>query len=88
MRGLAAELAQAQRPGSVTEQLAMLLACGISAQPPCLQSFLLRELREEPLDLLLREMPEDRLLRELPLLLREMPELPREVRESSLLSSP
>ena len=36
------QLKQNQRPGTVTEQLAMLLACGVPARPACLQSFILR----------------------------------------------
>ena len=54
MHALDTELKQAQRPGTVTEQLAMLLACGVPARPPCLQSFILREMREPELARILK----------------------------------
>ena len=37
MEALQTELTQAGLPGTVSEQLAMLLACGVLASPPCLQ---------------------------------------------------
>ena len=54
MHALDAELKQAQRPGTVTEQLAMLLACGVPARPACLQSFILREMREPEISRILK----------------------------------